>query len=192
MTYQRILAFMTGSMETSAPFTDQDLQEYIVEAVERVFTTMLAREVALAEMINFSAIDESMEPPPPPLDTTKPLVAAAVGFIGTLNGVLYLYFEDTLARELTSNFLGMTLQEVDAEGHETVNDALGEFANMVVGTFKNKMSDRGFNCRLTIPAILRGQHFALEGTSSIIRRLYRFKTGDYVFAADLLIKPLEG
>jgi chemotaxis protein CheX len=171
------------------PFSDDDIQKMIVNAVEKFFSTMLDWSV------DYSAVREGIteldddEPPPLVFQTKKPLVVGMVGFVGAMSGILNLHLEEDLAVSITSAFLGMTEEEVAEEGHEVINDALGEMGNMVGGTFKNELCDLGYDCRLTLPSILRGSNFSIETPSGVYRRLYDFKTNGIRFVADVTLKP---
>lgn len=174
-------------MESAVPVTSEAMDTMVSSAVEKVFTTMLQGGVSYDGAIS---IDESSGSAAP-LPEDCPMVVGSVGFIGAVNGVIYLFFEEAHALALTANFLGMEPAELANEDSETVNDALGELTNMIVGTFKNQLCDAGFNCRLTVPSILRGNSFCIETTSSVIQRLYRFTTGGKLFAAELFLKQGE-
>ena len=177
-------------MESTLPFTQNDIHEMITHAVEKFFSTMLAETVTLKETL--ACGDPSKESSQPAaLETDEPIIASAVGYIGDVNGVVYLYLSESLAKKVTGQFLGLSESEIEAEGIETVNDALGEVSNMVVGTFKNSMCDKGHNCRLTIPSIMRGKHFAIQTTSSVNRTIIRFDAFGTTFATDLLMKAGE-
>ncbi|MGF1448940.1 MAG: chemotaxis protein CheX [Opitutales bacterium] len=178
-------------MPESYTLTDSEVQELVQEAVEKFFATMLEDAVSLKEVLDCTHEDPQQQIPPA-IETEHSIIASAVGYLGDVSGIIYLYFEEPLAKRLTSQLLGMDPADVEAEGHEVVNDALGEVSNMVVGTFKNNLCDRGMNCRLTIPSILRGKHFAIEATSDITRKIYRFETAGSTFAADLLMKLGDG
>ena len=123
--------------------------------------------------------------------TADSAVVSMVGFIGNLNGVLYLYMKESLAKDVTCNFLGLEPDELDEEPDSTVNDALGEMANMIAGTFKNGLCDSGYNCRLTIPSLLRGSQFSVDTSSDVMRRVLTFKTMGDELTCDLLMKPAE-
>jgi chemotaxis protein CheX len=181
------------AVDSLIPFSAETLDKMVVSAVDKFFDTMLSAPVSFEEAVEFSA-SEGNNPDPaksPIAPASGPLVVGMVGFIGSLNGVIYLYLSDSFAREVTCNFLGMEPDELETEDHETVNDALGEMANMIAGTFKNVLCDEGFNCRLTIPSILRGSKFSIETTSSVMRRVFRFQTMGQPLVADLLMKPGE-
>lgn len=178
-------------MSTSVTeISESVIKEMIVEAVQKVFTTMLSMSITFKENVVYPS-DPGAPMPTNPLPKDKPIVAGSVGFIGSINGVMYIYLDNDLAKRVTSAFLGMDLNQVETEGHETVNDALGELTNMTVGTFKNKLCDMGHNCRLTIPSILRGSNLAVETTavsSKIQRTSYRFETLGTPYVVDLLMK----
>jgi len=173
------------------PFTEDNIQTMVVDAVEKFFSTMLEWP------IHFKAVREGIpeadmdEPPPPVFNSNKPLVVGMVGFVGAMSGVLNLHLEDELSINITGAFLGMTEDEVMEEGHEVINDALGEMGNMVGGTFKNELCDLGYECRMTLPSILRGSNFSIETPSGVFRRIYSFETQNAKFVADLTLKPGE-
>jgi chemotaxis protein CheX len=162
------------------------LGEMMTGAVEKVFTTMIHRPVTLL-------------PPAPPAEDGEPaatpleggnftVVVGTVGFVGKINGLIYLYLPEALAIKIATSMLGLEPGDIGEGDSETVNDAIGELTNMIVGTFKNQLCDRGFDCRLTIPSILRGSRFTIEpAVSTVVRRIYQFETAGERFLSDLLI-----
>jgi chemotaxis protein CheX len=151
-----------------------DLDDLVKSAVTEVFDTMLkARVVA--------------DPPGTALLNGEAHVASAVGFIGTLTGVVYIYASDPFARHLTSVLLGLADDAI--EGDEMANDAMGELANMVVGHLKSRLADRGMPCVLTIPSIVRGSNFTIEAVSSTTRRVNSFRCDQHQITLEILIKP---
>jgi chemotaxis protein CheX len=111
-----------------------------------------------------------------------------VGFIGEVNGLIYLYLEESFARLCTCHLLGMTEAELEEAGDEVINDAIGELTNMTVGGFKNGLCDAGYPCKLTIPSILRGSNFSIEPISSATRYTYTFDSGGHKVVTDILLK----
>ena len=91
-------------------------------------------------------------------------VAGGVGFGGDVTGVESIVVTTDFAREITCRLLGISDSDIDNES--MVNDAIGELANMVVGQIKSRLCDRGLPCVLTIPSIVRGTNFSLEGCST--------------------------
>ena len=177
-------------MTTALPFSTATLDRMVQHAVEKVYSTMLSPQVELVHSWS------SGDAPPdglanPPLEAHVPMIVSAVGFLGEMSGVLYLYHVDSLASQVCSRFLGISPQELEEMGSDTVNDTMGEVANMVVGTFKNLICDQGYNCRLTLPSIVRGSDFSIETPSHVDWRLYRFRVLDEYFTLHLVIKPGE-
>jgi chemotaxis protein CheX len=174
-------------MPATQEITEPLLRENITRAISDVFKTMLASEATLVSATEITNLQDW-----PPLGTNaeeaRPHVVGTVGFIGDINGLLYLYLDLDFARKATSHLLGMTESEVDEAGDEVVNDAVGEITNMTVGSFKNGLCDAGYPCKLTIPSILRGSNFCIEPISSATRQIYYFSCGGQRVVADILMK----
>ncbi|MFA5258181.1 MAG: chemotaxis protein CheX [Opitutales bacterium] len=173
------------------PFSLQELEGMIIESVGKFFDTMVGVPIQYDGSRAGVGYDELEGPPPPVLPSRKTVVVGMVGFIGTMNGVINLYLEEDLALRLTGSFLGMSDEELVIEGPDVIHDTLGEMTNMIVGTFKNIVSDKGFQCRMTVPSILRGTNFTIETPSSVFRQIYTFRILNAPFIADLTMKPGE-
>ena len=145
-------------MPTTDCISDKSIRDNITRAIKEVFSTMLGQHVQLVNR-ETSGLPGVAAPDRQTKGQHDPYVVGTVGFIGDINGLLYLYLPEKFARVVTSHMLGMSEPEVVAEGDEGVNDAIGELTNMTVGVFKNGLSDSGLSCRLTIPSILRGTNF---------------------------------
>jgi chemotaxis protein CheX len=170
-------------MPSAPPITDTVLRGLINKAMADVLITMLAMDSKLAWVSDDHPGDD-----PPPLSVNAPQVVGAVGFIGEVNGLIYLHLEDGFARAVTCRLLGLEPAEVEAEGDEVVNDAVGELTNMTVGGFKNALCDMGLPCKLTIPSILRGSNFTIEPVANALRHIYQFEVDGHRMTADLLMK----
>lgn len=173
-------------MATSDQISESVFKDTITRAVQDVFKTMFSLSAILTENPPPIVTDDTADERP--LLMEGQLVVGTVGFIGEISGLIYLYMDADFAAQLASHVLGMTLDELEEAGDEVVNDAVGEVTNMTVGTFKNQLSDQGFPCKLTIPSILRGSNFSIEPITSATRRIYRFKIGEHMLVADLLMK----
>jgi chemotaxis protein CheX len=88
-------------------------------------------------------------------------VTAMVGFAGLFNGLLSLHVPQTLALKFTSSMLGMEVTELD----DDVNDALGEIANMIAGSFKHHLSKEGHEVRLSTPSVVSGGEYVVASGS---------------------------
>ena len=167
------------------------IRDNITRAVSDVFKTMLHRSAALSHaQVTGGSEGNPLAPHGDEISVT-PQVVGTVGFLGDINGLIYLYFEGNFAKHCTCHMLGMTDAEVDEAGDEVINDAIGEITNMTVGSFKNGLSDHGFPCRLTIPSILRGRNFSIEPISDSQRFIYTFETEGQRLVADILLKVGE-
>ena len=154
-----------------------DLQELVTGAVTEVFSTMLATNMLPA------SLDSGF-------GNGEPHIAGAVGFVGRMSGVVYIFTTVSFARRITATFLG--LPEAEVEEDEMINDAMGEVANMLVGHMKSRISDRGMPCVLTIPSVVRGSHFSVEATTSSEGHLYSFASNQDRIFVQFLLKPCDG
>lgn len=158
---------------SSTPHLVEDVRDLLCSGVGEVFNTMLTLEAAPVEVVDLQASGEA-------------LVTASVGFIGAVNGVVYLHVTAAFARKLAGCMLGMADEEFD--GDEMINDAMGELGNMVVGAVKSRLCDEGSSCVLTIPSIVRGRGFSVGAAGCSDRRLLGFRCGDGDLVVELSMK----
>ena len=170
-------------MPATVEISETLIRDYINRAVADVFKTMLGR---VPSMTVQAAVPG--DAPPPTDEAPRPQVVGTVGFIGDMNGLIYLHLDIGFARICTCHLLGMTEAELDEAGDEVINDAIGELTNMTVGGFKNGLCDAGYPCKLTIPSILRGSNFTIEPISDAIRHIYYFECDQHRVVADILMK----
>ncbi len=157
----------------SAPI--DEVQEFALKAIQDVFETMLS-------------INLSTQPPTPLPPDDDGEVVSSVGFIGQITGAVYLYCTVGFARLLTSRMLGLEESEVDSG--DMINDALGELSNMIVGSVKSRLCDRGAACTLTLPSIVRGQQLSVEKPSHVTTRVIGFASGSQHLLAEIFVKEL--
>jgi chemotaxis protein CheX len=167
--------------------SEAKVHDFIKRAVGDVFKTMIGSEAVLMK-----GTEEAMSEPWPPLFggsvNDKPHVVGTVGFIGDVNGLMYLYVDLPFAKQCTCKLLSMSEAELDANGDECVNDAIAELTNMSVGVFKNSLCDAGYPCKLTIPSILRGSSFRIVPTGNASRHIYHFDCLGHRVVTDILLK----
>ncbi len=173
-------------MPTLVAINEELIRSYINRAVGDVFRTMLGREPSSsyhadsAEAARLQAVEGN-----------RPQIVGTVGFVGDINGLIYLHLDLAFARLCTSHLLGMSDAELNEAGDDVINDAIGELTNMTVGTFKNALCDAGYPCKLTIPSIVRGSNFVIEPISSVTRHIYYFECEQHRVVADVLIQRDE-
>lgn len=162
------------------------------QAMYKVFHTMLSKDIQMSAHYQFPNEDH-IHPPSPVIDTENIIVTGSAGFTGRANGVVYISMDEPTAEVLSGALLGLSHEEIKEEGTETVNDALGELTNMCVGDFKNQICDKGFDCTLTLPSILRGEHVKIESPAGdeIRRYMHQFLTDQLPVIVDVILKPTE-
>lgn len=122
-----------------------------------------------------------------------PLIVGSVGFTGEANGMVYLYMEMDLAAQIAAGITGMTAAEMlSPENADIVKDVVGEITNMTVGTFKNGICDLGFQCKVTLPTVLRGSQLQVETVSGAQRWTFDFEVMGRPIIADLFIQQDNG
>jgi chemotaxis protein CheX len=152
-----------------------EVRDLLIKGVTEVFSTMFTLDVKLVEPQNFR-------------DSSQSFVAGSIGFIGDVNGMVYIHVTAAFARTLASRMLG--LPEAEIEGEEMVNDVIGELSNMMVGAVKSQLCDSGAPCVLTIPSVVRGHNLSIERLQCSDRRLIGFLCGTDSIQVELLMKHL--
>jgi len=174
-------------MEESKPFNADEIRFMVEHALKDVFKTMLSIDLELKE---FTTMKEGENARSPLSKCDGALVIGNVGFVGRVSGMVYTAMTDGLARKVAMEMLGMSNSELGEE-HDLVNDVIGELTNMSAGAFKNQLCDRGLACRLSIPSIIRGKYFVVEGSSAEFRQIYVFGCGEELLTFELLMKRDE-
>ncbi len=122
-----------------------------------------------------------------------PLIVGSVGFTGEANGMVYLYMEIDLAAQIAAGITGMTTAELlTADNADIIKDVVGEITNMTVGTFKNGICDLGFQCKVTLPTVLRGSQLQVEAVAGAQRWTFDFEAMGRPIVADLFIQEDNG
>lgn len=111
-----------------------------------------------------------------------------MGFIGKVDGIVYLCIPDDFAQDAAGRVLGMSAAEVEMSGDATIKDVIGEITNMTVGGFKNALCDIGFPCKLTLPTIVRGDHLAVASLKGAERHIFHFDCAGHRLIADIQLK----
>ena len=166
-------------MPAISSIPDTLVQESIIRAVKGVCTKMLKRDADFIERGAEGTQNNFKE---------KPHVFGSVGFIGKVDGVVYLCIPDDFAIDAASRVLDMTPAEVAMSGDSTLKDMVGEITNMTVGGFKNALCDVGFPCKLTLPTIVRGDHLTVSSLKGAERHIFHFDCAGHRLVADIQLK----
>lgn len=79
-------------------------------------------------------------------------VSGVVGITGPPNGSMSLTFSRDCIIAIVSNMLGETFQEVT----DDIKDAVGELSNMISGTARNELGNKGYSFKTSIPTVVSG------------------------------------
>ena len=162
----------------------QVLEDLLVRAIGNVFNTMLQKPVTFKARYDRNQAGES---PFYKLGTRDPMVVGTIGFVGEANGVVYIYMHQATASEVASIMTGMDREELAGEW-DIVKDVIGEIANMTIGNFKNHLCDLGFNCRITLPTVLRGSKMEVDSLQSAKRETFHFEFQGQPLVIDLFVQ----
>jgi chemotaxis protein CheX len=127
--------------------TEEVLVKQFHSDVQDVFTTMVGVEDLLSLPLQVD-----------PKTHFSDCITAMVGFAGLFNGLVSLHVPQKLALSFTSSMIGMDVTELN----EDVNDALGEIANMIAGSFKHHLSKDGHEVRLSTPSVVTGKEYVIS------------------------------
>ena len=149
-----------------------DICEQLAAAVAEIFSTMIMMEVEVADTA----------PPRPPAFTQS--ISGVIGLAGTQKGVLELHFPMPVALAVTSSFLGMEVTEPGPD----VEDAIGELANMLGGSVKTVLSDKGRDIQLSMPTTISGERYDIQPMNDVLRYALAFHTGAGNFLVELQLE----
>jgi chemotaxis protein CheX len=168
-------------MSTVEKLNEATIRVHITRALTDVFRIMLKAKVEALPRPEGEAPGQVS--PELAERLAAPHIVGSVGFVGDINGVIYLYIPLVLAQALVAQLLGL-----DDADDGTICDAVGEMTNMTVGSFKNALCDAGFPCMLTIPTILKGSGISVETIGHAERFLYSFQHAGHRLLAAILMK----
>ncbi len=146
-----------------------DFSKEIAEATKEIFSTMVMLEVEnLVPVLTTSEVIDSN-------------ITSMLGLGGEIRGMLSIHCPEGLAKDITSSFLGMEVQELD----EDVKDAIGEIANMVAGNLKECFTTNKINIELAIPTTIVGKSYKTSGLFGATQIIIPFLCGEKKFWVEL-------
>ena len=161
----------TKAVATDAPPMVEVMVVSLVEVTKEIFSTMLSRPVEFGE--------PSFKGPQPTAN-----VVATVGFAGTLSGYISLCVSKDAALEIAQALLGSDADEAP----EHVRDAAGEMANMIAGSVRTVMADRGENVGISTPIVTVGTDFSTAALRDVSQAVVPFKMGPHNLFAYLVLQ----
>jgi chemotaxis protein CheX len=148
----------------------EPIVDHLVAATKEVFDTFLAMPIT------------ARPPVTGPLEVPANVVAT-VAFAGHRRGLVAVYSSLSAARRITGGMLGIPPEEVNGE----VPDAMGEIANMVAGTFRNRLTQIEPASEISVPTVTIGTEFATLYTSAVQRLRCPFDLGDDQVSVELIL-----
>lgn len=150
-----------------------DLQDKLVEAAQEIFSSMVMLE------INLDKIDEGAEN----LLLQKG-ISGVIGFAGTHKGLLAIHLPEKTAIGVTSSFLGLEVASIDAD----VEDAVGELANMLGGSVKSILSEKGRDIELSLPSTVKGDDYSFQVNKNAVKHLLAFSSAAGNFSIEVQLQ----
>ncbi|MFH1027660.1 MAG: chemotaxis protein CheX [Pseudomonadota bacterium] len=153
--------------------TEERLTRVLTKDVQEIFSSMVGVEDIMYL--------------PPQLDLTshfKDCLTAMVGLAGSYSGLVSIHVPWPLAISFTSQMLGMEVTEID----DDVNDAMGEIANMIAGSFKQHLSKGGSDIQLSTPSVVNGSDYTVTSGSNIENITLKLATDEEWFMVSLSLE----
>lgn len=161
----------TKAVATGAPPMVEVMVAALVDVTQDIFSTMVDRAVQFGEP-NYSG----------PQPTAN--VVATVGFAGTLSGYVSLCVSKEAAFEIAQALLGSSAEEA----HEHVRDAAGEIANMIAGSVRTQMTDKGETLGISTPIVTVGTDFCTAALRDVSQAVCPFKMGAHSLFVYLVVQ----
>ena len=141
----------------------KDMVPDLVIATHDVFETMIGHRLSHDPPI----AGEALRP--------RSNVVACVGIAGSVSGLVAIYSTTDTAKVIAAGLLGISPDELNGE----MVDAIGEVANMVAGSFRTRISERGIQCDITVPTVTVGSDFYTSYVSNVERCMCPFKLAEH-------------
>jgi chemotaxis protein CheX len=159
------------AVATDAPPKVEIMVAALVEVTKDIFSTM---------------VDKTVEFGQPTYTGPQPTanVVATVGFAGTLSGYVSLCVSKEAAFEIAQSLLGSSAEEA----HEHVRDAAGEMANMIAGSVRTHMTEKGETLGISTPIVTVGTDFSTAALRDVSQAVCPFKMGPHSLFVYLVLQ----
>ena len=117
------------------------LSDILLESAKEIFETMIFMDLA--------------EVTEPDQDIEGDALLGSITFKGNLEGCLSICCGTPCAQSIARNMLGLDADDELTE--EDTCDAIGEVANMVMGSVKKRMADNFGDLQVSIPSVVSGK-----------------------------------
>lgn len=127
------------------------MSDALLDGAKEVFETMI-----------FMEMEQTAEEMP---DIDSNSILGSITFKGNIEGMLSIYCSADCAKSIAANMLGMDID--DGISQDDINDAIGEVANMVMGSLKSRIQDTIPNIDVSIPSVVTGQKLQCTMSDSL-------------------------
>ena len=138
-----------------------ELIDDLARATEEVFETMVFKRLTTGAPIDGDAL------------RPRSNVVALVGFGGTMSGLIALYSTTKVAQEIAGSMLGLPAAQVNGE----MPDAIAEVTNMIAGSFRLRLAERGETLAISVPSVTVGSDFYTKYAADVRRVMCPFRMG---------------
>ena len=122
-----------------------EIAKKIVASTEEIFSTMIFMDLSASEPMTEGHENLNCH------------VSSMIGMSGDITSMLGVHCPGNVGKALTSEMLGMDVEEIDTD----VKDTLGEIANMVAGGLKAAFAAENINLELSIPTTIAGKSYTV-------------------------------
>ena len=166
------MSFLKRVLE-AIELTEEELVTMLIADVQEVFSTMVGME----DILHIPSLVE-------PVSHFEDCVTAMVGMAGTYSGLACIHVSRALALRITAGMLGMEVTELN----EDVQDALGEIANMIAGSFKLHLTRNGAEIRISTPSVVTGSEYNVASGTAEDTVTLNFATDDDSFLVAITLE----
>jgi hypothetical protein len=107
-------------MALAQPISDTLVQEFIIRAVRNVCSKMLKRDASFVEKSADAAYAGFKD---------KLHFFGSVGFVGQIDGIVYLCIPDDFVQDAAGRVLGLSAAEIEMSGDSVLKDVVGEITS---------------------------------------------------------------
>lgn len=159
----------------------EDLKTALADSLSSVFRMMLSYDCESQRYEDLTG--NRAEMPDLGEEAVIEVHVGSVGFVGAINGLVYLYMKTDFVKEAAVKVTGSEPVEF---GVDMVSDLCGELTNIFVGGFTHALSDLGYQSMLTIPTVFSGDELFIS-TIGVVRHLrVEFLVNGQEVVADLV------
>lgn len=115
---------------------------------------------------------------------------AVVGFTGSRSGSITVILPGDTSVLVAASMLGLEPSAMDPVSGD-VEDAVGEIANLIAGTFRNRMADGPDVWRISTPTVVSGSNLRTRYPADATRSVLSFRMDEHLVVVELALHAGE-